>query len=373
MNMKERLQCLQGIDLFASFVEKDLLNFAENLTTVQLQPDEILFVEGDPGQEMFILMKGALKIVKNGRTITVTEAVDYVGEMAIIEEKPRSATVEAIDPCTLLKITYNDFENLFARQPASLVSLMKSLSRKIRVDTERIATDLKRVSILVHDMKNLLTNFLLFEVLLREIPAGSRAHKHLKTMLESSRHLATMMDEALAQDKNRHQPYPVSSNSLPELLLDLSESEFCLHSDIKDKNIKISINKTLPDFHFNKLDIRRVLANLTLNAAQACKAGDTIEIEADQHDNAIIVKVKDNGTGIPRRLLNRIFQVHFTTKSNGNGLGLASCKQIIEEKHNGDIACTSIPGEGTVFTVRLPLERTVDRSVAHTLKEPVFS
>jgi signal transduction histidine kinase len=367
MDINERLQCLKGIDLFASFVEKDLQKFAENLTTVKLQPGEILFVEGDPGHDMFILMEGALRIVKNGRTITVTEAVDYVGEMAIIEEKPRSATVEAIDPCTLLKITYNDFENLFARQPASLVSLMKSLSRKIRVDTERIANDLKRVSILVHDMKNLLTNFLLFEVLIREIPEGSRAHRHLTTMLESSRHLATMMDEALAQDKNRHQPYPVSSNSLPELLLDLSESEFCLHSDIKDKNIKISINKTLPDFQFNKLDIRRVLANLTLNAAQASKAGDTIEIEADQCEDAIIIKVKDHGTGIPRRLLNRIFQAHFTTKSNGNGLGLASCKQIIEEKHHGQLACTSTPDEGTVFTVTLPLER------AAALPEPVFS
>lgn len=367
MNINECLQCLKDIDLFSSFAEKDLQNFAENLTTVELQPGEVLFVEGDPGQDMFILMEGTLKIVKNGRTITVTEAVDYVGEMALIEEKPRSATVEAIDHCLLLKITYNDFEGLFARQPATLVSLLKSLSRKIRVDTERIANDLKRVSILVHDMKNLLTNFLLFEVLIREIPEGSRAHRHLTTMLESSRHLATMMDEALAQDKNRHQPYPVSINSLPELLLDLAESEFCLHSDIKDKNIKISINKTLPDFQFNKLDIRRVLANLTLNAAQASQAGDTIEIEADQRTNAIIINVKDHGTGIPPQLLNRIFQVHFTTKSNGNGLGLASCKQIIEEKHHGKITCTSTPDEGTVFTVTLPLERTA------ALEEPAFS
>ena len=358
MNIKERLGYLRDIDLFESFAEEDLLNFAKNLTEVMLEPGEILFREGDPGQDMFILMDGTMKILKNGRVITITEAVDYVGEMAIIEEKPRSATVEAIAPCLLLKITSQDFQEFFARQPSSLVSLMKSLSRKIRVDTERISDDLKRVSILVHDMKNLLTNFLLFEILLREIPDG-RAHKHLTTMLESSRHLATMMDEALAHNKSTQQPYSLAANSLPELIIDLSESEFTLHSDIKDKNIKISINKTLPEFHFNKLDIRRVLSNLTLNAAQACKAGDTIEIEADIQDQSVLIKVKDCGCGIPHRLQSKIFQAHFSTKKTGNGLGLASCKQIIEERHKGNISCSSTPGEGTVFTVVLPIDRSV--------------
>jgi signal transduction histidine kinase len=363
MNIEERLQYLKGIDLFESFAEEDLLNFAVNLTEVMLEPGEILFVEGDPGRDMFILMDGAMKIMKNGRVITVTEAVDYVGEMAIIEEKPRSATVEAIEPCLLLKITYQDFQDFYSRQPSSLVSLMKSLSRKIRVDTERISDDLKRVSILVHDMKNLLTNFLLFEILLREIPDG-RAHKHLKTMLESSRHLATMMDEALAHNKSTQQPYSLSSNSLPELIFDLSESEFTLHSDIKDKNIKISINKQLPDFPFNKLDIRRVLSNLILNAAQACKTGDTIEIEADRQDKSIIIKVKDHGCGIPRRLHNKIFQAHFSTKSTGYGLGLASCKQIIEDRHHGTIDCASNSEEGTIFTITLPAERKAKMPMA---------
>jgi signal transduction histidine kinase len=356
MNIEERLRYLKDIDLFESFAEEDLLNFARNLTEVMLEPGESLFLESDPGKDMFILMDGAMKVLKHGRVITIIEAVDYVGEMAIIEEKPRSATVEAIEPCLLLRITYQDFQEFFSRQPSSMVSLMKSLSRKIRVDTERIADDLKRVSILVHDMKNLLTNFLLFEILLREIPNG-RIHKYVQTMLASSRHLATMMDEALAHNRSTQQPYSIIANSLPELILDLTESEFTLHSDIKDKDIKVSINKHLPEFPFNKLDIRRVLSNLTLNAAQASKAGDTIEIEADQQDESIIIRVKDHGTGIPKQLQRKIFQAHFSTKANGNGLGLASCKQIIEEKHDGTITCHSTPEDGTVFTIALPAVR----------------
>lgn len=355
MDIKERLQILKNIDLFESFNEQDLSSFAENLTELSLAPEDILFSEGDSGQEMFILLEGQLKILKKGRVIAVTEAVDYVGEMALIEDKPRSATVEALMPCLLLIITYDNFQASFARQPESLLSLIKSLSRKIRVDTDRIAEDLKRVSILVHDMKNLLTNFLLFDVLIREIPDG-RAHKHLRTMLDSSRHLAVMMDEALAIDKNRQIIYPISPNSLPELLTELSESEFSLHSDIRDKNVRISIKENMPDFPFNKLDIRRVLANLAVNAAQASKPGDTIEIEADQKDDRVIINVKDTGAGIPTRIINRIFQPHFSTKENGNGLGLASCKQIVEEKHGGSITCSSTPEVGTVFTVMLPMK-----------------
>lgn len=359
MDNKERLDHLKNIDLFESVTEEDLLRFADRLTEVQLQGGEALFLQGDPGHDMFILLQGALKIIKNRRMITITKAVDYVGEMALIEEKPRSATVEAIEPCLLLKITTEVFQDFFASRTHSLVSLMKSLSRKVREDTERIAEDLKRVSILVHDMKNLLTNFLLFEVLIREIPDG-RAHKHLLTMLESSRHLATMMDEALARDKNMLQFYPLTPNSLPELLIELSESDFCLHPDIKDKDIKISFNRKIPDFPFNKLDIRRVLANLVLNAAQASKAGNTIEIEVDGGENDIVIKVKDFGSGIPKQIQECIFQAHFTTKSDGNGLGLTSCKQIIEEKHGGRIFCSSNLEEGTVFSVILPID-TISR------------
>ncbi len=358
MEITERLEYLKGIDLFESLTKEDIHNIAQRFTEVELKPGEILFQEGDTGDDMFILLKGSLKIIKNGRIITVTQPVDYVGEMALIEEKPRSATVAAVDGCLLLQINHNDFRKFFSCQPDSLVSLMKSLSRKIRMDTDRIADDLKRVSILVHDMKNLLTNFLLFEILLREIPDG-RAHKYLLTMLESSRHLATMIDEALTHDKNMQRPYILEPNSLTDLILELSESDFCLHSDLKDKKVKISISRALPEFPFNKLDMRRVLSNLALNAAQASGTGDEIEIEAGQMDREVMIKVRDYGCGIPKRHQKRIFQAHFSTKTDGNGLGLASCKQIIEEKHGGSISCNSTPGEGTVFTILLPKEQTV--------------
>ena len=55
----------------------------------------------------------------------------------------------------------------------------------------------------------------------------------------------------------------------------------------------------------------------------------------------------------------KIFQPHFTTKADGNGIGLISCKQIIEETHRGSLTFESAPGQGTTFTIRLPFSARI--------------
>jgi len=68
------------------------------------------------------------------------------------------------------------------------------------------------------------------------------------------------------------------------------------------------------------------------------------------------VQIEDQGCGIPEDLAEKIFEPHYTTKENGNGLGLSSCRQIIEERHGGTLTFRSSPGLGTTFIFTLPLE-----------------
>ena len=101
--------------------------------------------------------------------------------------------------------------------------------------------------------------------------------------------------------------------------------------------------------------IIRVLNNLIRNAVQAMEQTDHPELHLrlralDQHYQ---VEVQDNGSGIPPAVQARIFHPNFTTKSSGMGLGLAMCKNIIEQA-GGDIQFTTRPDEGTTFTVTLP-------------------
>ncbi|MGQ0771775.1 MAG: sensor histidine kinase [Nitrososphaerota archaeon] len=96
-----------------------------------------------------------------------------------------------------------------------------------------------------------------------------------------------------------------------------------------------------------------VFSNLILNSIQAIGENGKIMIQASEIDDSIVIDVIDNGRGIEKDNLPKIFEPLFTTKQDGTGLGLASCKSIIDT-HGGAIECASIVGKGTVFTIKIP-------------------
>ncbi|MDT8336011.1 MAG: ATP-binding protein, partial [Desulfurivibrionaceae bacterium] len=113
--------------------------------------------------------------------------------------------------------------------------------------------------------------------------------------------------------------------------------------------------KEVPEFNFCRLEIRRVLVNLIINAAQADRENKTIEVGLDFNDENAIVYVMDRGTGVSEDDRERIFDSNFTTKEHGNGLGLTSCRHIVEELHGGKLSFAAREGGGTIFTFTLPL------------------
>ena len=96
-----------------------------------------------------------------------------------------------------------------------------------------------------------------------------------------------------------------------------------------------------------------VFVNLITNAIQAMNDSGEIRIQSHGDENNITIKVSDNGSGISKETLPKIFEPLFTTKQTGTGLGLVSCKTIIEQ-HGGTISVESVEGMGTTFTIILP-------------------
>lgn len=126
------------------------------------------------------------------------------------------------------------------------------------------------------------------------------------------------------------------------------------HSDV---HIETELSEGLPAVtaDLNRLD--QVFVNLMINAIQAMETqgGGNIRIRTYPEDGDIVIRLADTGPGIPPETLEKIFQPFFTTKgAKGNGLGLFSCKRIVEEEHRGRLDVESRPGEGTTFIVRLP-------------------
>ncbi len=93
-----------------------------------------------------------------------------------------------------------------------------------------------------------------------------------------------------------------------------------------------------------------VLSNMLKNASQAVNRNGDISVRIIEKDSDVLIEVEDSGPGIPENILPKIFEPLFTTRQTGTGLGLSSCKSIIE-KHDGSLTVRPNP---TLFTVQIP-------------------
>jgi len=135
------------------------------------------------------------------------------------------------------------------------------------------------------------------------------------------------------------------------------------HSDFR--NIEMSLNPYTEDrlnILGNEQELGQVIINLVINACHAVEGKGNIDITTQRTDqDKILIMVKDNGKGIDKKNLTRIFDPFFTTKPVGQGTGLGlSVGYGIIKRHQGDIRVKSSEGMGTLFTISLPADRTMD-------------
>ncbi|MBF0259350.1 MAG: hybrid sensor histidine kinase/response regulator [Desulfamplus sp.] len=130
--------------------------------------------------------------------------------------------------------------------------------------------------------------------------------------------------------------------------------------DMFEKTFKVKLYReipaNLPYIKCKGSQIKRVIINLFINACQAVDGQQIkrIAIRAWSEKGQIFFAIQDNGPGIPDHILPHIFEEHYTTRKDGNGLGLSMVRKILHN-HNGTIECSTTAGEGTTFTLSLPV------------------
>ena len=105
--------------------------------------------------------------------------------------------------------------------------------------------------------------------------------------------------------------------------------------------------------------IQQALLNVLLNGAQAMADGGELRVELRQSAHEASLRIRDQGCGIPAEILGRIFNLYFTTKRDGTGIGLAMTYRILQ-LHNGSVQVESEMDVGTQFTLRLPIAATAE-------------
>jgi signal transduction histidine kinase len=128
--------------------------------------------------------------------------------------------------------------------------------------------------------------------------------------------------------------------------------------------VKMKLATDLPATRGDRELLRQAVLNLVLNAVEAMKDGGQLVIQLEKAGDNAVIRVGDTGKGIPLEQRARVFQLFFTTRKGGSGLGLATAFRIVQ-LHNGSIDFHSEVGRGTEFRIELPLARNLSSPTGH--------
>jgi signal transduction histidine kinase len=118
-----------------------------------------------------------------------------------------------------------------------------------------------------------------------------------------------------------------------------------VETDLGDQRLPVSADGDL---------IKQAILNVVLNGVQAMENGGVLKIQARSDENAATIEVQDQGAGIPLNIRDKIFNLYFTTKKSGSGIGLAMTYRVLQ-LHNGTLDFITELGRGTTFRLSLPL------------------
>lgn len=370
----------------------------QTMTEQSYARGDVIFHEGAPGNVAYLIWAGKALVIKgdlDSPTILGYRGPgDILGEMALLENQARSASLVALTDLRLLQIHKEDFMRLLSDIPSLSVEIMATMSARLRAaDTIRDATTqagyrLKKqvsalktreqellelqhmrqetVDLIVHDLRNplnIIINVLeLLDVTLppevREdnqqlIEVGRSSYNRMKrlvdTLLDTSR---LESDEAVlnlrATDVTR--------------LIQIAVNSMALSSVQKDVHFQICCQEGLPTVMLDAERIERVVCNLLDNAVKYTPRG-AVTVAAGLEGDRIKVSINDTGPGIPPAERERIF-ARFTqvegeeTRRRGFGLGLRFCYLAVQA-HGGDIWVeTGDADVGSKFVFALPVSTT---------------
>jgi signal transduction histidine kinase len=365
------MELLKRISFFKCLPQDVMQNVIVESKDIYLTDQELLFAEGSENCNLYIILSGSILIAKGPNytkhVTTLTEG-ECLGEISLIDKWPRSASAVALGDTLVAEFNEEMFHKFIFPNTEALMEMMKVCSNRLRNDLERMSSEIQQVSTFTHDMRNCLVPLGTAEVFLNQamgILSGTeenhqkrtgwdQVHKGYNTMLSVRNNMITMIDQSLATVKKVQSKYVKGDYNIKDLINETMDEINC-HKDIKGKPMYIKSQAKNTMVHINYLDIKRVLQNLILNSGYATAKGEAINIYIKDIHDLIEISVEDQGTGIPEDIKTLLLKENYTSKPDGNGFGLMSCVEIIQELHYGKIGFQSELGKGSTFYFTLPV------------------
>lgn len=361
---------LEACSLFSQLKAHELKALQQVAQEKRFAINQEIFKEGDTGNGVYVVKEGLVQISglvgQNVRHVfSRVRPGEIFGEMAVLENKPRSASAVAVEETVIYFIPRDEMLKLVENSPQLSLGLLREISHRLRefnrqyiqevLQTERMTLVGRFASSIVHDLKNPL-NIISITAELAGMEKSTQETRlvNRSRILKQVDRISEMVNEILEFTQGSQAASVLASTDYGTFIAIILDE---IRPEIELKCAQIELVSELPSVRLllNPKRLRRVFHNLMHNATDAMPSGGKIMLRFHLVGNEVITEIEDSGPGIAPEIADRLFDAFATYgKAHGTGLGLSICKKIVED-HHGRISARNEPGRGAIFSFALPV------------------
>ncbi|MGE5248628.1 MAG: ATP-binding protein [Bacteroidota bacterium] len=372
---------------FPGIKPEEIEEVVANSRVQSYEAGTVLCREGASETTFYMLLEGDVEVTKRvdpteTRLLKTLTAGDFFGEMALIHNAPRAATVTARGPVVVLELEKQAFDRILQHSPSIALAMVRVISNRLRQNDEMAIGDLRvRAAELAEAYQRLAEQ----ELARREFLANV-AHE-LRTPLTAANGYLQVLQQGLATGSALTEAINATARNVTQItslvndLLFLQEMELVLpefqpvdmaelagrvvsaytkRADSRRVRLRLHSERLLPPVAGDARSLERALTALVDNAIKFSPHGGDVDIRLLHSGNQVIVTVRDHGIGIDPAVRSRIFDRFYHMEKSGDqlfgglGLGLAITNQVIQQ-HKGVLDVDSTPRMGSTFRMALPV------------------
>ncbi|HEY4688141.1 MAG TPA: ATP-binding protein [Anaerolineae bacterium] len=380
----ERTEFLR--EVFPGLTDSWLSYIASLVRQCQYPAGTVICREGESGDTFFIIESGTVEISKlldgeTSRVLTRQGPGEFFGELALVIDIPRAATVTTLEDTSLLEISKDDFTTYLKHNPAMAVAVMRAVAmrlhdadqrsiaelRRKNDELEQAYADLKRevdrrsefLTVVSHELRTPLTSVKGYMHLLKAgMLKGADMDRAVEALTANFDQIVRLVNNILFLQEIELIVPQMELLNLESLVRSIVEQEL---PKVRESGLRIlmEIEAGLPRLRGDEDSLRQAILALLDNAIKFSPDGGDIVVKVEREGPHAVISVKDPGVGIESDVVAHIFdRFHLLDKKGdhlfgGIGIGLPLVRAVVQH-HDGTIRLESEPGQGSTFTVQLP-------------------
>ena len=370
---------------FPGIKPEEIEELISNSQVHSYEPGAVLCRENAIEDRFYMILEGEAQVTKTinnteERLLTTLAPGDFFGEMALIHNAPRAATVTATSPLTTLELDKAAFDRVIHKSSSIAMAMVSQISNRLRQNDQLAVDDIRMraaelanayqklaeqemarrefLTTVAHELRTPLqvaSGYL--QMFQKGIMQGEQLKAGIDTVARNVQQIVTLVNDILFLQE--------MDLVLPEFqAVDMNEvaysviGKYVVSAQEHAVSLRLIPNSTLPPVWGDPKSLERALIALVDNAIKFSPRGGDVKISFSENDGKVLVAVEDHGIGISEENKKHIFDRFYHLEKTGDdlfrgiGLGLAITRQVIEQ-HQGHLDVVSTPGKGSTFTFTL--------------------